>query len=301
MCDLYSCAGESNINQNWHPTNTSWPFNDYYACLFKSKVQSWRKAFRSPEMFYGFVSLAAWGGPDQDAAGGAKRTASGLPRMRMDQNSVLTLPNTGVSLALDLGDNGKVPFTPSSGRHGGIHPRNKTEVARRMALAFAATTLGLPVVSTGPVFASATNTNTNTASTGSSSSVTVAFDNVDGGIMLSPTAQCCLATQQRHQPAPNCSITAAQRQAECCPTVPRENNTDGGIPFEVLDAQTGEYVLAAKTTVSSDGKSVLLEAPAGVQAVGVRYCEQGYPQCVLRNGAGLPAMPFVANVTSAGQ
>ena len=67
-----------NVAQNWKPTNASWPFNDYYACLFKSKVESWRKAFRSPEMFYGFVSLAAYGGVDAD--GGAARSASGLPR-----------------------------------------------------------------------------------------------------------------------------------------------------------------------------------------------------------------------------
>lgn len=40
-----------------------------------------------------------------------------------------------------------------------------------------------------------------------------------------------------------------------------------------------------------------MEVPPGVKPVGVFYCEQGYPQCVLRNGAGLPAMPFRANVT----
>ena len=67
-----------------------------------------------------------------------------------------------------------------------------------------------------------------------------------------------------------------------------------------LDAHTNEYILAAKTTVASDGKSVVLVVPAGIKAAGVRYCEQGYPQCVLRNGAGLPAMPFSANVTSTG-
>jgi hypothetical protein len=226
--------------------------------LFKSKVQSWRKAFRSPEMFYGFVSLAALG--NQDTAGGADRTDNPLPRMRMDQNSVLALPNTGVSLALDLGDNGKIPWTPGSARHGGIHPRNKTEVGRRMALAFAASGLNLPdVVSTGPEFVSATATPAVAAATaGSTSSVTVVFRNVDGGMEMSPTAQCCESTQQRHASSPNCSI--ARQQTECCPEVPRKNNTDGGVPFEVLDAHTSEYVLAARTTVSSDGKSVVLEA-----------------------------------------
>eukprot|EP00729_Bicosta_minor_P016387 gene16387-1736_t len=247
--------GESNVAQNWHPTNASWPFNDYYGCLFKSK------------------------------------------------NSVLALPNTGVALALDLGDNGKVPVTPGSARHGGIHPRNKTEVARRMALAFAATGLDLPdVIATGPVFVSAAATSiaagaaAGGAAAGAAATVTVSFSNVDGGVAMSPTAQCCLAGQQRHAPAPNCSTAL---QAECCPEVPRNNNTDSGVPFEVLDSRTNEYVLAAKTTVSPDGNSVVLEVPAGVNAVGVRYCEQGYPQCVLRNGAGLPALPFVAKVTSA--
>ena len=154
-----------------------------------------------------------------------------------------------------------------------------------MALAFAASGLGLPdVIATGPAFASAT---------AAGSTVTVAFSNTDGGISMSGTALCCIAG------------SCAGTPEGCCPPSPRHTSkanqsvtSDGGVPFEVLDGRTGEYVLAAKTTVSSDGKGILLEAPAGVSPVGVRYCEQGYPQCVVRNGAGMPAMPFLANVTS---
>ena len=169
-----------------------------------------------------------------------------------------------------------------------------------MALAFAAAGLDLPdVVSTGPVFKSATVATATVAATtivaaSKTISVTVAFSNVDGGIVMSSTVQCCLATRARHAAAPNCSVAAA----DCCPEVPRMNNSDSGVPFEVLDGHTLEYVLAARTTVGADGQSVVLEVPAGVKPVGVRYCEQGYPQCVLRNGAGLPAMPFLANVTT---
>ena len=276
------------------------PFNDYYACLFKSKVSTWRKAFRSPEMFYGYVSLAAYDSTDAD--GGSERSTSGLPRMRLDQNSVLSLPNTGVALALDLGDNGRVPFTPRSARHGGIHPRNKTEVARRMALAYAATGLNqTDVIATGPVFAAATATTTGSSSSSSSSdagavTVTVSFTagSVGGGIAMSPTAQCNLVDPR---------VTSV---AACCSSVPRNTNkgnksitSDGGVPFELLDSHTGEFVLAAKTTISADGKSVVLVGPPGVAFSAVRYCEQGYPLCVLRNGAGLPAMPFLANLTAA--
>ena len=42
----------------------------------------------------------------------------------------------------------------------------------------------------------------------------------------------------------------------------------------MLDSRTNEYVLAAKTTVSPDGNSVVLEVPAGVNAVGVRNYER---------------------------
>ena len=177
------------------------------------------------------------------------------------------------ALALDLGDNGQIPWTPPSGRHGGIHPRNKTEVGRRLALSFAKTSLGLDMVASGPVFVAATAT---------ASSVTLSFTHTDGGMALSGTAQCDVG---QHAQKPCCAPAG----------VPRHKNNDQGVPFEVL--VDGVYVLAAKTTVAADGKSVQLALPAGAKATGVRYCQQGYPMCVLRNGAGLPAMPFVANIS----
>ena len=200
--------------QNYQATNSSWQFQDYYACLFKAKVNSWRQLFRSPTVFYGFVSLAAYGSDDSDDE---ERSSDGLPRIRLDQNSVLSLPNTAVALALDLGDNGKVPWTPPSPRHGGIHPRNKTEVARRLALAFAKTSLGLDMVANGPVFATAT---------AAANVVTLRFKNTEGGVVFSGTAQCT--------PKPCCAPAG----------VPRHKNNDEGVPFEVLIE--GVYQLAAR-------------------------------------------------------
>ena len=59
----------------------------------------------------------------------------------------------------------------------------------------------------------------------------------------------------------------------------------------------GTFVLPDRATVQ--GNEVSLTVPAGLEsvAIGVRYCYQGYPFCVLRNSAGLPAMPFFANAT----
>ena len=190
--------------------------------------------------------------------------------MRLDQNAVLSLPNTGVSLALDLGDNGRVPFTPRSPRHGGVHPRcfrsamiacaascllkacflfeqhrvwcrNKTEVARRMALAYASTGLGhTDVVATGPVFTSAT-----VAASGTT--VTVEFGSAAGGIAMSPTSQCHLAqvsTWEGHV-WPSLPRPVNASTVDCCSAIPRGHmkgnatlTSDGGVPFELLDSRT---------------------------------------------------------------
>jgi hypothetical protein len=114
-CDSvhYWCSqGENNMVQHYQAANSSWQFQDYYGCPFKAKVNSWRQLFRSPLMLYGFVSLAAYGSDDSEPS---ERTADGLPCIRLDQNSIMSLQNTGVALALDLGDNGKIPWTPASG------------------------------------------------------------------------------------------------------------------------------------------------------------------------------------------
>lgn len=73
-------------------------------------------------------------------------------------------------------DLGKFPVTPRSGRHGGIHPRNKTEIGRRLALSYAKVGLGLDVVSEGPICKAASI---------AGSTVSVTFTNT--GRVSSPT------------------------------------------------------------------------------------------------------------------
>jgi hypothetical protein len=89
-----------------------------------------------------------------------------------------------------------------------IHPRNKTEVGRRLALAFAKLTHLPGVVATGPVVAKA-STSINDANT-----ITVTFDEAtSSGMALTPTQQCAT-----HGKVPTGSA--------CC-------GVAGGMPFEV--------------------------------------------------------------------
>jgi sialate O-acetylesterase len=109
-------------------------------------INSWRAVFQQDFPFF-VVQLAAYGGTDSTSA---DRDMDSVVRLRFDQLSALQLDRTGVAVAVDLGDDGKLPWTPPTARHGGIHPRNKTEVGRRLALSFAAVVAKANVVAEGP-------------------------------------------------------------------------------------------------------------------------------------------------------
>lgn len=110
--------GESNL------TNTNG-----YDRLFKMLITSWRNAWKNPAMPFLFVQLPNWGGHRDpqtiDDTLFAKEDPSprGLwPGMRRMQESALSLPHTGMAVTIDIGE-----------AHD-IHPRNKQEVGKRLAL-----------------------------------------------------------------------------------------------------------------------------------------------------------------------
>jgi sialate O-acetylesterase len=72
-----------------------------------------------------------------------------------------TVPNTGLAVAIDIGDAAD------------IHPRNKQEVGRRLALAALATTYGQKVEFAGPTYR---------AMKVEGNSVRLTFDHVGGGL-----------------------------------------------------------------------------------------------------------------------
>lgn len=110
--------GEGNLINTWG-----------YDRLFKLLIASWRDAWKNPSMPFLFVQLPNWGGHRDpqviDDSVFAKENPSprGLwPGMRRAQESALSLPHTGMAVTIDIGE-----------AHD-IHPRNKQEVGRRLAL-----------------------------------------------------------------------------------------------------------------------------------------------------------------------
>ncbi|MDP3069258.1 MAG: sialate O-acetylesterase [Opitutaceae bacterium] len=109
-----------------------------YHALFAAMIRAWRAHFGQGDIPFYWVSLANYAVP---ADGGERgRTYAFL---REAQTQTLALPHTGQALAIDIGD-------PKD-----IHPTNKQEVGRRLALLARHRTYGLITDDTGPTFAGA--------------------------------------------------------------------------------------------------------------------------------------------------
>jgi len=106
-----------------------------YSLLFPLMIHDWRNQWNSNFPFY-FVQLANYLKRDE------KPAISPWAEVREAQNQALTLTNTGMAVTIDIGEGEN------------IHPKNKQEVGRRLALLAAANTYGQKVVSCGPVYES---------------------------------------------------------------------------------------------------------------------------------------------------
>ncbi len=135
--------------------NAAWP--EVYEQLFPAMITSWREKWNLPEMPFYFVQLASF-----YTAGHAGLTPDKWARLRQAQLATLSLPNTGMAVAADLGDLKQ------------IHPRNKQDVGRRLALWALTEQYGREMSCSGPLYKSMSVSGKN---------ITVQFDHPDGGLV----------------------------------------------------------------------------------------------------------------------
>jgi len=108
-----------------------------YRALFAALITYWRAHFGQGDFPFYWVSLANYKMPGDP-------TGMAFACLREAQAQTLALPNTGQALAIDIGN-------PDS-----IHPTNKQEVGRRLALIAKAKIYHIPCDWSGPMFAGAT-------------------------------------------------------------------------------------------------------------------------------------------------
>lgn len=107
-----------------------------YPALFAAMITAWRAHFGQGDFPFYWVNLANYKIP-------ADPTAAAWAFLREAQTQTLALPNTGQALAIDLG-------SPTD-----IHPTNKQDVGRRLALLAKNRVYGVTGDDTGPTFADA--------------------------------------------------------------------------------------------------------------------------------------------------
>lgn len=126
-----------------------------YHALFSTLITTWRAHLGQDETPFYWVNLANFKAP-------ADSTGRTYAFLREAQTRTLALPRTGQALAIDLGD-------PDD-----IHPANKQDVGRRLAVLAKSRVHGLTGADTGPTFAAATR---------EGAALRVTFDHVGDGLI----------------------------------------------------------------------------------------------------------------------
>ena len=137
--------GETNANRAFQ-----------YRTLFPTLIQSWRDEWQEGQFPFYFVQLANFMATKPEPA------ESAWAELREAQSLTLKMPATGEAVIIDIGEGGN------------IHPKDKQDVGKRLALWALAKTYGKDVVYSGPVYKSFAI---------QGDKVVLSFDSIGGGLV----------------------------------------------------------------------------------------------------------------------
>ncbi len=208
-----------------------------YETLFPEMIRDWRSRWGQGEFPFLFVQLA-----NHDKVQTAP-SEGGWAFIREAQLKTLSLPNTGMAVAIDLAD---------ADNPGDIHPKNKQDVGRRLALSALAQVYGQKIEYSGPQYDSIAV---------EGNQIRIKFRHTESGLIA--------------KPGPADASTAA-----ATPT------TLKGFAIAGVD----ENWVWANARI--EGNTVVVSNPVVAAPVAVRYGWAMNPIGNLYNGAFLPASPF---------
>lgn len=230
----------------WYQGESNVGNDSGYPCLQNQMVLAWREAFQSK---FGFIytQLSTW-----DNGGGDM-----LADMRNAQLSILAMntPAVGMISAADLGDP-ESPYDP-------IHPRNKMEVGRRMALAGSSIFYGATNVPyTGP-FVESYETFVDPIM-GNSVRVTLNASTCGDGCKILPAQECAEVSQKKFQGCGEILLHYGPR----------------GSVTAVATMQSPNVVLFTPTS------------PLNKDITSLTYCLGDYPLMTVYNSLDIPLVPM---------
>lgn len=146
----------------WYQGESNAGRAEQYSRLLPTLIKDWRKQFEVGDFPFYIVQLASYMARD------AEPKSDAWPLLREAQEMTATnVKNAGIAVAIDIGEAND------------IHPKNKQEVGRRLALDALAQTYGVKVAYSGPVYKAMKAENGN---------VIVQFSQLNGGLMTTDNA-----------------------------------------------------------------------------------------------------------------
>ena len=210
-----------------------------YRALFAKMITSWRREWGVGDFPFLWVQLANFMAPDS-----VPPAQSAWATLRDAQSAALALPHTAQAVIIDIGEEKD------------IHPKNKQDVGRRLAVAARAVAYGQKVEYRGPTYRSRVVRG---------GTVVVQFDHIGGG----------LESRSPNLVDPGGSLA------------PREHGVVGG--FAIAGADRRFFWADARIV----GNTVVVSSSAVPAPVAVRYAWDNNPTTAsLYNAEGLPAVPF---------
>ncbi len=120
----------------WYQGESNTPRSKEYEITFPNMINNWREDWQQGEFPFLFVQLANFKRPVQTPQD------DDWAELRETQTKTLSLNNTGMAVAIDLGEAND------------IHPRNKQDVGKRLMLSALKVAYGKDVVHSGPLYKS---------------------------------------------------------------------------------------------------------------------------------------------------
>lgn len=141
----------------WYQGESNAERAQQYAASFPLMIQDWRNKFKQGDFPFYFVQLASFNANNQN-----QTTGSAWAELRESQRNTLQLAKTGMAVTTDIGDAKD------------IHPRNKLDVGKRLALLALKNDYGKNIVAGGPMYKSMTVRN---------KQIVIEFENTGKGLV----------------------------------------------------------------------------------------------------------------------
>ncbi len=221
----------------WYQGESNGGEGDSYFHKMRALIGGWRQAFGVGDFPFYFVQLANFQQANDNPAGG-----DGWARIRMAQSRSLQIPNTGMAVTTDIGDAAD------------IHPKNKQDVGRRLALWALAKDYGKKtLVFSGPLYKDMRI---------EENRIRIVFDSAGSGLMAGKKEGLAPTVEAKGEKLQRFAIAGANKQW-------------------------------AWANAAIDGKTVVVWSEKVPRPVAVRYAFSMNPQGAnLYNKEGLPASPF---------